>query len=70
MDTYFTKVNGNGLSEEFKNLILSFFQYDPEKRPTMQQIKAHPWMNKPGFNLETTRANLLNELARKSAVKQ
>jgi len=43
--TYFTKVNGHGLTDEFKHLVLSMFSYDPESRPTLQDLKAHPWMN-------------------------
>ena len=35
IDTYFSKVNGQGLSDDFKNLILSFFSYDGEKRPSL-----------------------------------
>lgn len=35
IDTYFTKVNGHGLSDEFKSLILSFFSYDGDKRPSL-----------------------------------
>jgi serine/threonine protein kinase len=55
IDTYFSKVNGHGLSDEFKDLILSLFQYDGDRRPTLQDIKAHPWMNQAGFNYEGTR---------------
>jgi serine/threonine protein kinase len=44
-DMYFSKVNGMDLSVEFKDLIVSLFSYDPEKRPTIDQIRAHPWLN-------------------------
>jgi len=44
IDTYFQKVNGNNLSPEFKDLILKFFAYDGSNRPTIEQIRAHPWM--------------------------
>lgn len=70
IETYWTKVNGHGLSPEFKSLILSFFQYDPAKRPTMAEIKAHPWMNKPGFDFEKTRGDVLKELSRKQGVQE
>jgi len=36
IDTYFTKVNGQGLSADFKDLILKFFAYDGEQRPTIE----------------------------------
>jgi serine/threonine protein kinase len=36
IDTYFNKVNGQGLSADFKDLILRFFAYDGEQRPTIE----------------------------------
>lgn len=36
IDTYFSKVNGQGLSDDFKDLILRFFAYDGEQRPTIE----------------------------------
>jgi serine/threonine protein kinase len=45
-DLYFTKVNGQSLSSEFKDLILSLFNYDPEKRPCINQVRTHPWLLK------------------------
>ena len=44
IETYFQKVNGNNLSPEFKDLILKFFAYDGANRPTIEQIRSHPWM--------------------------
>lgn len=66
-DTYFQKVNGTGLSGEFKDLILKFFSYDGNMRPQVDQIRAHPWMQSATFNFEATRAQLLETLARKQA---
>jgi len=54
-DTYWKKVNGTGLSPEFKDLILRMFSYDPSKRPTLDEIKKHPWMNSNTFNFEAER---------------
>ena len=64
-DTYFNKVNGNGLSEDFKDLILRFFSYNGDQRPTIEQIKNHPWMNSSTFDFEATRQKLLTTLAQK-----
>ena len=64
-DTYFQKVNGTGLSEDFKDLILKFFSYNGNDRPTIEAIKAHPWMNAAGFDFEATRSQLLTALAQK-----
>jgi len=67
IDTYFTKVNGTGLSDDFKDLILRFFSYDGNMRPTIEQIRAHPWMQSATFDYEATRTNLLTSLAEKQA---
>ena len=50
IDTYFSKVNGNSLSAPFKDLILKLFAYQGDARPTIEQIRAHEWMNQPGYN--------------------
>ena len=64
-DVYFQKVNGQGLSEDFKDLILKFFSYEGDQRPTIEQIRAHPWMQSETFNFEATRVQLLQTLATK-----
>jgi serine/threonine protein kinase len=70
VDTYFTKVNGTGLSEDFKDLILKFFSYNPQERPTIEQIRAHPWTQSQSFNYEATRSQMLETLAQKQANQQ
>jgi len=67
IDTYFSKVNGAGLSQEFKSLILGLFEYDGEKRPSLDDIRNHPFLNKPGFDYEATRQQLLSQLRAKQA---
>ena len=54
-DTYFTKVNGNSLSDSFKDLILRLFSYNGDDRPTIEQIRAHEWMNVRSYDPEATR---------------
>lgn len=66
-DTYFQKVNGTGLSGDFKDLILKFFSYDGNLRPTVEQVRAHPWMQSATFDFEATRTTLLQTLAQKQA---
>lgn len=41
------------------------FSYDGKKRPTIDEIRAHPWMQCPEFNPKTERSNILNELSEK-----
>jgi serine/threonine protein kinase len=70
IETYFEKVNGTGLSADFKDMILKLFSYNGSDRYTVDQLKAHPWLNKPGFNPEQVRETLLAELhARQQAAK-
>ena len=66
IDTYFTKVNGHGLSAAFKDLILKLFAYDGNSRPTIEEFRAHPWMNAPGYDPERARTALLNEHSRRT----
>ena len=61
LDQYWKKVGGQTLSDDFKNLILSIFEHDGNKRPTLEQIRKHPWMQKP-FSVKLTRQNLMDKL--------
>merc|ERR1712071_281282 len=45
----------------FKDLILSIFSYDGKKRPTLEQIRNHPWLQKNVAH-KTTRQNILEKL--------
>ncbi|XP_029196495.1 serine/threonine-protein kinase pim-3-like [Acropora millepora] len=38
------------LSEDAHSLISWMLSRDPDERPNLQQIKQHPWLNKPGCN--------------------
>ena len=35
------------MSDNFKDLITKMLSYDPERRPTIDQLKSHPWMTSP-----------------------
>jgi len=70
IETYFEKVNGTGLSNDFKDMILKLFSYNGKDRYNIEQLKAHPWLNKPGFNKDQVRDMLLAELeAKREAAK-
>ncbi|XP_068744907.1 serine/threonine-protein kinase pim-3-like [Montipora capricornis] len=36
------------LSKDARSLIAWLLSRDPDERPTLQQIKGHPWLNEPG----------------------
>jgi serine/threonine protein kinase len=44
LDQYWKKTGGLDLSNDFKDLILKMFSYDGKKRPTIEDLKKHPWM--------------------------
>ena len=44
LDTYWEKTSGEDLSSEFKDLIIKMFSYEPDKRLSIEEIRAHPWM--------------------------
>jgi serine/threonine protein kinase len=67
-DIYFQKVNGQALSEDFRDLIVRLFSYDPALRPTIDEIRAHPWLNRNLINPEAVRRNLLLEIQQKQQI--
>lgn len=68
LETYWKKVGGNSLSDEFKDLILKMFSYDGNKRPTIAELKAHPWINKP-YSVKLTRSFIMDRLNEKRSEK-
>jgi serine/threonine protein kinase len=62
LDQYWAKVGGQNLSPEFKDLILKMFSFDGSKRPTVEQLKTHPWMTKP-MDMKAARSNILEKLS-------
>jgi len=68
LDQYWQKVGGQNLSPEFKDLILKMFSYDGSKRPTIDQLKNHPWMLKP-MDMKMQRASILEKLQEQRSAK-
>jgi serine/threonine protein kinase len=44
LETYWKKTGGQNLSPEFKDLIIKMFSYNGKNRPTIDEIRSHPWM--------------------------
>lgn len=61
VDYYWKKVGGQSLSPDFKDLVLKMFSFEGHKRPTLDEIKNHPWMKKP-FSVKLTRQSLMEKL--------
>jgi serine/threonine protein kinase len=68
LETYWKKVGGTKLSDDFKDLILKIFSYDGKKRPTVEEIRQHPWMQKP-FSVKDNRKFLMEKLQEKRSSK-
>jgi serine/threonine protein kinase len=61
LEKYWQKTNGTNLSPEFKDLVLSMLSHDPSKRPTIEQVIQHPWMQKP-FSFPEARSAIIKQL--------
>jgi len=68
LDQYWQKVGGQNLTPEFKDLILKMFSYDGSKRPSVEELKNHPWMQMK-MDLKGSRQNLLEQLHEKRSAK-
>ena len=62
LDTYWQKVGGQSLTPEFKDLILKMFSYDGKLRPTVDELREHPWMKK-GLDIKASRADVMEKLS-------
>jgi len=61
LEKYWKKTGGENLSEEFKDLVIKMLAYNPAKRPTIEEIKSHPWMKK-SFERTKAKKNLMHTL--------
>jgi len=63
-NTYWKKTGGQNLSDDFKDLILKLFSYNGKDRPTVAEIRAHPWMQ-ANVDMKQVRHDILSEIAEK-----
>lgn len=68
-DKYWKKVGGENLSHDFKDLMTKIFSYEGKSRPTIEEIKNHPWMKDPKFDMKATRSALLKKHVEKKSEK-
>ena len=54
---------GSLYSESFKDLMNAMFSYEPEKRPTIEQIKGHMWYQGDTINLDLIKDEFLQRKA-------
>ena len=47
-------------TDEFKNLITSMLQFDPTHRPSLAEVKAHPWYNQNICTIEHIQKEFCN----------
>lgn len=41
------------------------FSYNPEERPTFEQIRKHPWFDNPNYDHEAARSKLMTTVHQK-----
>jgi len=68
LDTYWKKTGGENLSDDFKDLVLRMFNYDGKKRPTIEELKNHPWMQTP-YNVKSVKENIMERLTERRTAK-
>mmetsp|Transcript_62321 Transcript_62321/g.86079 ORF Transcript_62321/g.86079 Transcript_62321/m.86079 type:complete len:148 (+) Transcript_62321:534-977(+) len=65
-DIYWQKVQGTNLSAEFRDLMEKMFSHDANRRPTLDEIRDHPWMNSADtMPFEQVRREIMMEVASK-----
>lgn len=64
LDSYWKKVRAYDLSDEFKDLIIKMVSYDASKRPTISELKEHPWI-KALISTELIRSKIKDKLNEK-----
>ena len=62
-DTYWSKVGGTHLSDEFRSLIQRIFSLEGKKRPTLEELKNDPWVKKQ-FSYKLTSLAIQEKLAK------
>jgi len=67
-EQYWKKTGGENLSDDFKDLILKMFSYDPKKRPTIEELKSHPWMQ-ADFSVKAAKEMITEKLSEKRTAK-
>lgn len=50
--SYWEAVEGEDASKEFKDLIQQMLAHDPAERPSLEKLKAHPWITAKGEKSE------------------
>ena len=61
--TWCKKTDTTARSDEFKDIIFRLLSFDGDDRYTLDQLRAHPWINKPNFDGEKMRAEIKDALA-------
>jgi len=63
--TYWKKTGGQNLSDDFKDLIIKMFSFNGKDRPTIKQIREHPWMSSTTYDMKQVRHDILSEISEK-----
>jgi serine/threonine protein kinase len=56
---YWTKVESTYLSAECRDLLQRMLAYNPDERPSIAEIRAHPWMTSEGTSSKLIQSQLV-----------
>ena len=54
ISTFFEKHHATQLTDEFKDLIIRMLDFDGSKRPTIDEIRNHPWMMEQSLQIKVS----------------
>lgn len=63
-EKYFKKTGSADLSDDLKDLLVKMFSQNPAERPSIEEIKNHPWMQQE-FDANKARLQLLQQIIKK-----
>ena len=61
-EQYFEKVKGEGLSADFKDLIMKMLAPVGKDRPSLEEVQRHRWLTSKSYDEEKTRNILIEKM--------
>jgi len=58
-ESYWKKTGATKLSDEFKDMMIKIFSFEGSDRPSVEDLKNHPWMKVP-CDMDQIRASLIS----------
>jgi len=59
LESYWKKTGASKLSDEFKDMMIKIFSFEGSDRPSVEDLKNHPWMKVP-YDMDQIRGSLIS----------